>query len=403
MGSNPRWRLLDRRVDDTGAGWPYRARVGKISRLFSRADVALSIGLAVAIVASSLPAPSPWLALDLAIPVLLLWRRVRPLPVAIGVGGLVAAGQVLAPATTAGAGLGIVFALLVAVYSVAAHERDVARAALGGVAVTAGANLDLALFGLGQDDFWPFRFMYFGSAWAVGRIVLGRREELEQATTRAMALERDQEARTQAALAEERGRLARELHDVIAHNVSVMVVQAGAAEAVLEGRPEGAREPLRSIQETGRQTVIELRRLLGILKEGDAEWLIRPQPSLSDLEGLVDQVRRTGLAVEVSVEGQPDGLPASVDLSAYRIVQEALTNALRHAGATCARVRVRHGERFVDVEVVDDGRGSASSLPGHGLLGIRERVTLFGGTFEAGNRPGGGFGLRAILPFERAQ
>jgi signal transduction histidine kinase len=369
--------------------------------MVSRADAALSVGLGLAIVVSSLQAASPWLALDLAVPALLLWRRAWPLPVAVAIGGLVAVGQLAAANATAGAGLGMVLALLVAVYSVSTHELNFVRAALGGVALIAGANLDLVMFGLGQDDFWPFRFMYFASAFVVGRIVLARRDEVEQATSRAMALERDQEARTQSALAEERGRLARELHDVIAHNVSVMVVQAGAAEAVLDGRPESARQPLRSIQDTGRQTVIELQRLLGILKESDTESLIRPQPSLRDLDALVDQIRQTGLAVQVSVEGEANGLPASVDLSAYRIIQEALTNVIRHADATCARVRVRHTKRFVEVEVVDDGQGAASSVPGHGLLGIRERVTLFGGTLEAADRPGGGFGLRATLPIER--
>lgn len=210
---------------------------------------------------------------------------------------------------------------------------------------------------------------------------------------RARELEREERARAGAAA--ERARIARELHDVVTHNVSVMVVQAAAGNDVFDSHPDRARDALRAVEETGRRALGELRRLLDV-EAGDGTL---PQPGLARLDELVGQVRRAGLAVELHVEGTAFPLPEGVDLSAYRIVQEALTNTLRHAQATHATVHVRYGAREVEVEVTDDGVGeSAPAESGRGLLGMRERVALFGGDLRVGGRPGGGFGVRARIP-----
>jgi signal transduction histidine kinase len=210
---------------------------------------------------------------------------------------------------------------------------------------------------------------------------------------RARELEREERARSSAA--SERARIARELHDVVTHNVSVMVVQAAAGNDVFESHPDRARDALRAVEDTGRRALGELRRLLDV-EAGEGTL---PQPGLARLDELVGQVRRAGLAVELHVEGTAFVLPEGVDLSAYRIVQEALTNTLRHAQASHANVHVRYGTRQVEVEVTDDGVGeSAPSESGRGLLGMRERVALFGGDLRVGGRPGGGFAVRATIP-----
>jgi signal transduction histidine kinase len=222
-------------------------------------------------------------------------------------------------------------------------------------------------------------------------------------------------------VAEERGRIARELHDVVAHSVSVMVVQAGAARRTLAASPEQAATALGQIELTGRQALVELRRLLGLLRDdeaGDAD--LAPQPSLAHLESLAAAAREAGLPVEVAVEGEPQPLPAGVDLSAYRIVQEALTNSLKHSGPGRARILVRYGVHDLRLEIRDDGpagngqrKGQASAFgrqpadsprrerrAGHGLIGMRERVALFGGTLETGSLPGGGYRVAARLPLD---
>jgi signal transduction histidine kinase len=210
---------------------------------------------------------------------------------------------------------------------------------------------------------------------------------------RARELEREERARSSAAA--ERARIARELHDVVTHNVSVMVVQAAAGNDVFESHPDRARDALRAVEDTGRRALGELRRLLDV-EAGDGTL---PQPGLGRLDELVGQVRSAGLAVELHVEGTAFPLPEGVDLSAYRIVQEALTNTLRHAQASHATVHVRYGTREVEVEVADDGVGeSTAAESGRGLLGMRERVALFGGDLRVGGRPGGGFAVRARIP-----
>jgi signal transduction histidine kinase len=224
----------------------------------------------------------------------------------------------------------------------------------------------------------------------------GRRaDELE---ARAARLEQEREERDRAAAAAERLRIARELHDVVAHSVSVMTVQAGAARVVLDAQPGRVRESLQAVEETGRQALAELRRLLGVLRLEEGEPALAPQPGLADLDALLAQARGAGLPVQRTIEGEPAALPPGVDLAAYRIVQEALTNARRHAAAAQARVAVRYGQGIVELEITNEGRRAIPGEGGHGLVGMRERAALYGGELEAGPRPDGGYAVRARLP-----
>jgi signal transduction histidine kinase len=213
---------------------------------------------------------------------------------------------------------------------------------------------------------------------------------------------REQEEHARAATVEERARIARELHDVIAHNVSLMVLQAGAARQVLEREPGRVREPLLSIEESGRQAIAEMRRLLGILRENGGPLSLSPQPSLAQLGELAESAERSGLKVDLRVQGEPDRLPPGLGLTAYRIVQEALTNAVKHARAAHVTVEVHHRDRELELDVTDDGRATAADGPGngHGLIGMRERVAVYGGLLDAGSRPEGGFRVHARLPID---
>ena len=201
---------------------------------------------------------------------------------------------------------------------------------------------------------------------------------------------------------DERRRIARDLHDVIAHSVSVMTVQAGAARLLLADTPERAEEPLLAVEETGRQALAEMRRLLGMLRTQDGEATLAPQPGIADLIPLVELVRQSGLPVELDVEGGPEALPPGIDVAAYRIVQEALTSALAHAGPARARVTVRYGRDALDLEIADDGRSRRENGGARaGLVAAQERVSVYGGELEAGPRAGGGYAVRAHLPLGR--
>jgi signal transduction histidine kinase len=225
------------------------------------------------------------------------------------------------------------------------------------------------------------------------RRVVGDREH------RAQLAERERDIVAREAVVEERARIARELHDAIAHNVSMMVVQAGAERRVVGDTPGTTREVLETIEQIGRGALTEMRRLVGMLRSDEGDPLA-PQPGLRDLPRLVTQVREAGLPVELSVEGEPRDLPVGLELSAYRIVQEALTNALKHAGEAQARVCVVYGPDSLELEIVDDGAGVSAGIPsgGHGLVGMRERVALYGGRFQAAQRAAGGFEVRVALP-----
>src|SRR2546421_3360449 len=233
------------------------------------------------------------------------------------------------------------------------------------------------------------------------RAVRDRQLQAEALAAHAELLEREQELRAHEAVAEERARMARELHDLVAHNVSVMVVQAGAERHALGDEQASTRDALTSIEQAGRQALAEARRLLGMLRRKSTSEDLEPQPSIDQIDLLVEQVARAGLQVKLEVEGEPGPLPAGVDLCAYRVVQEGLTNALKHAGPAQTEVVLRYAPQSFEVEIRDDGRGSSDLSgegAGHGLIGMRERVTLYGGELKAGPREGGGFEIHAHLP-----
>jgi signal transduction histidine kinase len=244
-----------------------------------------------------------------------------------------------------------------------------------------------------------FTPMMFVTGWLVGFALRGRAEQTEAAEQRAALAEREREVAARIAVAEERSRIARELHDVVAHAVSVMVLQVGAVRHRMPESDAEDREALQNVEQAGRAALAEMRRLLDAMRRDGEEAELRPQPGLGNLDGLLSDVRAAGLDVDLHVHGEPVDLPSGLDLSAYRILQEGLTNALKHSGARRAEVDVTYGDRDLLVAVRDDGRGPASSDGlGHGLVGIRERVKIYGGEMAAGAENGGGFTLRAKLP-----
>ena len=215
---------------------------------------------------------------------------------------------------------------------------------------------------------------------------------------RARLAERERDVAAREAVVEERARIARELHDAVAHSVSMMVIQAGAERRVVEDGP--TREVLQTIEQIGRGALTEMRRLVGMLRTESSSGPLAPQPTLADLPTLMTQVSEAGLPVEFRVDGERRDLPVGIELSAYRIVQEALTNALKHAGRAHASVSVRYGPDSLELEITDDGAGVPAEVPGggHGLVGIQERVSLYGGEFDASACLGGGFAVRVLLP-----
>jgi signal transduction histidine kinase len=314
----------------------------------------------------------------------LVWRRDRPEAVV----AVVTALMLISPEA---GGRPLPFQLAVALYTLAA---------LGGLAARPVALLSIAVSVVtfaahGEAGDGLVRILFVAAAWLLGDSLRSRRSYLHELEEKAARLERERETEARRAAAEEQARIARELHDVIAHALGVIVVQAGAADDVFDTDPERARGPIRAIDAAARTALSDLRRVLGLLHADYA-----PQPGLDQLEPLVDQVRATGLDVSLRISGARRPLPAAVDLSAYRIVQEALTNVLKHAHAAHVDVRVGYGDELA-VEVRDDGgtppNGNGS---GNGLIGMRERVALLGGSVEAGTAPGGGYRVAATIPIE---
>ncbi len=245
-----------------------------------------------------------------------------------------------------------------------------------------------------------FGMFIVGGPYAAGAGLRLLRQRERRLTERAVELELEREENARAAVAEERARIARELHDVVAHAISVVVVQARGGRKVMDHDREETRRAFDAIERTGEQALGEMRRLLGMLREGDPTTVRAPQPSLARLDALAEAMRASGLPVEVSVEGDPVELAPGVDLAAYRIAQEALTNALKHAGPAVARVQVTYDADAVCIAVTDDGKGGDNgSCTGNGLVGVRERVAVVGGELTAGPLDGGGFGVSARLPY----
>jgi signal transduction histidine kinase len=297
----------------------------------------------------------------------------------------------------------IFFVLIVLAYTAGAHQpRRPAFLSLP-VFFAGICGVNLGTHATTSDYLFPSTVALI--AWLTGRAIRARTlltEELHEAAIRA---EEAHEAEAQRAMAEERRRIAREMHDVVAHSVSVMVVQAGGARRIIAREPERAAQAAAQIEFTGRAALVEMRRLLGLLHGGEGTALA-PQPSLAELDALVERSRAAGLTVTLQVEGDRRPLPAGIDLAAYRIVQEALTNTLKHAGTAVSEVYVRWGEHELELEILDHGGAPGARNGdggGHGLVGMAERVRLYGGELDAGPRPKGGFRVRARLPLEERE
>ena len=295
-------------------------------------------------------------------------------------------------------------AILVAVYSVAAYGTR--WVSLAGLAAAEVGSVAVQLTpGRFQAPTVVSNALVIGAAWLLGYFVGVRRAYTARLEERTAELEQAREELARRAVTEERLRLARELHDVVAHAMSVIAVQSGVGAHVASTQPEEAAKALAAIEVTSRAALEELRRLLGVLRQdSEPQGDLTPVPGLADLDSLLAEVAKAGLGVRLRVEGTPSPLPAGVDLSVYRIVQEALTNVVKHAGPARAQVTVGYRDQEVTVEVTDDGRGVGALAGdgragvGHGLIGMRERVAAFDGELEAGPRPGGGFRVAARLP-----
>ncbi len=276
------------------------------------------------------------------------------------------------------------------------------RQAIGGLVLVYAVTVVINLNDPSETTFWSdigWIVVLFGIVWTVGFTLGDRVRNADAARRLAEEAERGREEQARLAVEEERTRIARELHDVVGHSVSVMTVQASAVRRLLEDDQQKVREALEVVEQTGREALAEMRRMVGVLRRPEEAPALAPQPSLEHVDRLVSHTREAGLPVELRIEGSPKPLPPAVDATAYRIVQEALTNAVKHANADHAQVVVRYGNGTVELIVSDDGRGNGDGGgSGHGLVGMRERVSVYGGELEAGPQAGGGFRLRATLP-----
>jgi signal transduction histidine kinase len=349
--------------------------------------------------ASDAPRTTPWFTVPaialVALP--LLGRRRYPFaaPAATWLGAAALSfldGRLVGfTATSSIAGIAAAFLL--------GNLRDGTQARLGLAVAVGGAALVMYNDPNHSAAELVFTPVLFGTGWLAGFALRERAEQAEAAEERALQAEREREAAARVAVAEERTRIARELHDIVAHAVSVMVLQVGAVRHKLPEALAEDTDALKGVERTGRAALAEMRRLLGAMRDDGQDAELTPQPGLDSLDALLEEVGRAGLPVQLHLDGDRFPLPRAIDLSAYRIIQEGLTNALKHARASQADVTVRYGSDELQIEIRDDGRGAATTDGlGHGLVGVRERVKIYGGEMSAGTATGGGFVLSTRLP-----
>jgi signal transduction histidine kinase len=335
-------------------------------------------------------------ALALAVAV----RRQRPLAATFVVLVLMSVGMLLGTPGGLGNIGGVSVAVILLLYGLGAFAPEGRSAWTLALAVVVTSANALTKPGGGVSSLVPLELFAILLPYAVGRVMRARAAGERVSRDAAEQLDAARDVSARAAAYGERARIARELHDVIAHSVSVMVIQAGGARLVMGDEPERAQESLRSVERAGREALAEMRRLLGILGDGDRRALA-PQPGLSDVAGLLAHAGTSGITADLHVDGDPTPVPPALDLCAYRIVQEALTNAIKHAAPATASVNVCWEQSALALEISDDGRrhrAVSGTDGGHGIPGMRERVALHGGTLEAAARPEGGFTVRAVLP-----
>ncbi len=327
----------------------------------------------------------------------LSWRRRQPLVPLVAGAVLIEFSNLVVPAL---GNTGTFFLAYVLVIYTAGRHLD------GRLAVAAAVVLVVAFPLAAIEPGQPFSVsdaafigVAFAGPFVAGRVIRRRLESESVLHGRAVELERERDAKAREAVALERIRIARELHDVVAHAISVMVLQARGGRRKLPDDAHETRVALDAIESAGEQALTEMRRLLGMLREDDDELALAPQPSLGRIEDLVASLRSAGMPIELRIEGEPVRLPPGVDVSAFRIIQEALTNALKHAGPARAVVTLRYLPTDVELEIRDDGAGNGNGGGSrHGLAGIRERVAIYGGEVESGRQPEGGYAVRARLP-----
>jgi signal transduction histidine kinase len=332
----------------------------------------------------------------------LAWRRRRPrVPLVAGIGLMLCARLGLHELGNSG----VFFVGYVLVIYAAGRHAAGRDAAINAVVVAVALVVAVAD---PSQSFNPsdaaFLAVAFAGPFLAGQGIRRRLEREQRLEGRTVELERERDAKARQAVAQERARIARELHDVVAHAISVMVLQARGGRRKLPAGAVETRGALDEIERAGEQALTEMRRLLGMLREDDAQLALAPQPGLARIDELLASLAATGLPVELTVEGEPFDLPPGVDVSAFRIVQEALTNALKHAGPAHAGVTLRYSPADLQIEIVDDGQGNGDGPgTGHGLAGMRERVAIYGGELQAGYRAEGGYALRVRLPLETSQ
>jgi signal transduction histidine kinase len=362
-------------------------------------DVAIVLGLGVLAIVSARPeltAAGGTVVVFVFVVLPLLGRRYWPLAVlAVTALGALATSQVSSEPWVQIASVGL------ASFTVGEREAHRARAALGVLAIAAAISVGFIAMDADAVEALAITFVVLVPTWILGDLVRGRRLDTDRRAAEAERALREREDQARAAAAEERRHVARELHDVVAHAVSVMVIQAGAARQIVRNDPDEAEAALLTVEATGREAMTELRRFLGALADEDEVAGVAPQPGIGELETLLDRIREAGLPASLEVAGTPRAIPPSLDVTVYRIVQEALTNALRYAERAATLVRLDWGADQLRLEILDDGPGTGeASGSGRGLVGMRQRASLVGGRLEAGPRLGGGYAVRAWLPFD---